>query len=80
MGWISYAKPGSEFGPCLEDCTHVDCEATRQQTKEQCTGCGEAVGYDRPFFNVVIGDPPRSAVTHLRCWYGPKDKGSKQTT
>jgi len=48
-GMIS--KPGSEYGPCLdEDCGHTDCAASRKIAATACALCDEPIGYERLFF------------------------------
>jgi hypothetical protein len=49
MAWISLAKPGTEFGPCAEPCTHKDCALSRTAAEAVCPGCKEAIGYERAF-------------------------------
>jgi len=39
------AKPGFEFGPCLERCEHVCCQKTRSMADQQCRYCGQKIGF-----------------------------------
>ena len=44
------SKPGSQYGPCLdEDCGHTDCAASRAMAAVECTSCGKPIGYDDLF-------------------------------
>jgi hypothetical protein len=43
-------KPGSKYGPCKTACQHTDCAATRAMADRNCTGCGDKIGYERPFY------------------------------
>ena len=49
MAYGLLPEPGTDLGPCLPDCAHVDCKQTREQAESVCRHCGEAIGYDRPF-------------------------------
>ncbi len=45
------SKPGDQYGPCLdESCEHTDCAASRKQAATRCNICGEAIGYERLFY------------------------------
>lgn len=41
--------PGSSTGPC-KHCDHVDCASLRAMADEECTRCGELIGYNREFY------------------------------
>lgn len=60
-GYIS--KPGSEFGPCLNECHHVDCMHTRVMSAAICHYCKEEIGYDVAFYNIQ-GKQMVHAVCH----------------
>jgi hypothetical protein len=57
------AKPGTEFGPCADDCTHTDCAQTRALADAMCQLCGEPIGYERRFYLVH----PAPDVAHATC-------------
>jgi hypothetical protein len=42
--------PGTEFGPCIDNCEHIDCKQTRTMAETICHYCGKAIGYDRGFY------------------------------
>ena len=44
------AKPGFEFGPCLERCEHVSCQKTRSMADQQCRYCGQKIGFGKRFY------------------------------
>lgn len=43
-------KPGTQYGPCLVACQHLDCKATREMADTRCFYCGEAIGYEQSFY------------------------------
>lgn len=47
-GFLS--PPGTEFGPCIDDCQHTDCAESRKIAASVCPICGEEIGYNRRFF------------------------------
>jgi hypothetical protein len=49
MGWLILPKPGTELGPCVEECKHTDCAATRKEATAPCSFCGDPIGYDVKF-------------------------------
>jgi len=57
------SPPGTESGPCEEECIHKDCASTRFLASRLCAECGEPIGYDTRFFQ----DENWSVLTHLRC-------------
>ncbi len=64
----SLAKPGTEYGPCLDECSHTDCAATRRHAAAECVHCGVAIGYDFRFFNVTPdSEPSWSKLAHMHC-------------
>ena len=44
------AKPGSENGPCIEECKHLDCEDARSMADTLCLICKHPIGYETRFF------------------------------
>lgn len=58
-------KPGTEFGPCLDEkCGHIDCNSTRKQAKTECDICGKPIGYETRMYQNP--DNP-SGVVHADC-------------
>ncbi len=58
------SEPGTEFGPCVESCSHVDCAATRRQAASKCRLCRNAIGYGERYYT----DPDdRTALVHAVC-------------
>jgi hypothetical protein len=43
-------KPGTEFGPCVEDCKHLDCASTRSMSATICKYCKKPIGYAVRFY------------------------------
>lgn len=56
-------RPGTQYGPCVESCLHIDCAATRAQAESACVHCGKPIGYDVEFFDVRTSEK-RDAHTH----------------
>lgn len=65
MAAIHISKPGSEFGPCEGECEHIDCAENRATAAAACRLCGEAIGYERAFYDE--GDGSRPVWTHATC-------------
>lgn len=62
------ASPGTEYGPCENDCDHRDCTATRKMAATVCRICKVQIGYDRRFYSE--GDPVqmvRRGLVHAVC-------------
>ncbi len=47
-GYLS--PPGSEYGACVESCTHKDCAETRRMAAAKCMLCHEPIGYVYGFY------------------------------
>lgn len=58
-------KPGSQHGPCVEPCKHTDCALTRQMAATPCGICGDAITYDRPFYDERDG--AARGLVHAMC-------------
>ena len=54
--------PGTEYGPCVGDCSHRDCAKTRKDAASVCPLCEEPIGYETPYYV----DDDKSLV-HARC-------------
>ena len=51
MAAVELSKPGSPFGPCIdEQCPHFACKEDRALASMKCTKCGKRIGYAVPFF------------------------------
>lgn len=62
------SSPGTEYGPCENDCDHRDCAATRTMAATVCRICKVQIGYDRRFYSE--GDPAkmvRRGLVHAVC-------------
>jgi hypothetical protein len=60
--WIIY-KPGSKYGPCSNQCDHVDCNANKEMSEQRCMKCGAPIGYEREFLVESDGN----AIIHNDC-------------
>lgn len=65
-------EPGSEFGPCVDECAHRDCAETRKMAAAECVHCDEPIGYGVRFYHVdtvpVRTHPVGEKVyAHARC-------------
>lgn len=54
-------KPGTELGPCTEDCQHRDCAETRRMAESKCHLCGEPIDYGVRFY------ADADQLSHARC-------------
>lgn len=45
------SKPGTEYGPCIGDCDHRDCSASRKIASANCHWCNKPIGYDTHFYS-----------------------------
>lgn len=52
----TFPAPGTERGPCLEPCEHVDCQATVAMASAECRICTKVIGYETRFY-VENGTP-----------------------
>jgi hypothetical protein len=61
-------KPGTAVGPCIDECTHTDCAATREQADALCKACRKVIGYDVRYYRVDQRDGFNSAgYAHAAC-------------
>jgi hypothetical protein len=63
MAYTVLANPGSQHGPCKDECKHIDCNKTKQLALTLCPLCDEPLGYDRPLTN----DPDTQNLGHFSC-------------
>ena len=68
MAAISLPAPGTEYGPCKDDCEHVDCQLTRKQAGEHCPFCETEIGYETRFYNVSMDENDHKRLAHARCY------------
>ncbi len=71
MAASSLPEPGSELGPCLPSCKHVDCAATRAMAADRCPYCRQPIGYGRRFYEL----PGSSALAHASCHEAAIERG-----
>lgn len=59
-------KPGTKFGPCVGECVHRDCAATRAQASAIRAHCDTAIGYETRFYE-VFRDEREFDLAHASC-------------
>lgn len=70
MAATAQPAPGTEFGPCIdESCGHLDCAESRQLAATPCSVCGDAIGYEKRFFQ----RDNWTVLTHLLCAMNQRD-------
>lgn len=57
--------PGTEFGPCADDCAHRDCAETRAMAATTCWRCEQPIGYDRAFYRMNPGSEAAAGESYL---------------
>lgn len=62
------SAPGTETGPCLDPCGHLDCAMTRAEAAALCTRCETPIGYETRFYaaRVARADGGRD-LSHATC-------------
>lgn len=77
-------RPGTDLGPCDDDCQHRDWAATREQAATECIHCDEPIGYDTPFIIVERVSEPganeRLVLAHRICELEALDAMREATT
>jgi len=76
-------EPGHEYGPCVGECAHVDCAATRRTAESICRCCGEPIGYDRAFYldpETQNGPVDDRRDVHADCLLLEEDSSREQVT
>ncbi len=43
-------RPGSQAGPCSDECGHFDCKLTRADAAAPCRICSKPIGYEGRFY------------------------------
>jgi hypothetical protein len=64
MAAASLSEPGTEYGPCAEQCEHRDCAESRKMAATTCKRCGQSIGYRRAFY-IEYGVP--DGLEHAVC-------------
>ncbi len=63
MATSSLPAPGTQYGPCVETCTHRDCVCSREMASALCTLCTLPIGWETRFF----GGGAESPLYHAAC-------------
>lgn len=58
------SKPGTKYGPCANECGHVDCAHTRKMATSNCTICNQPIGYETRFY---VGQVDKNTYYHALC-------------
>jgi hypothetical protein len=66
MGWAILPKPGTEAGPCKNECKHRDCASSRADADSRCHHCGQPIGYGNPYYQTKAADGSGRLV-HAEC-------------
>lgn len=76
MGYYIYpAHPGTENGPCADDCIHEDCAAMRADAERICRICGTTIGYDNKiYFEAIANDGETKSIVHAICLWEEQEK------
>jgi hypothetical protein len=60
--------PGSEYGPCEQACSHIDCAETRRIAASRCRLCATPIEYERRFYvDTVQGVGEPTYYIHASC-------------
>jgi hypothetical protein len=59
--------PGTTYGPCIADCAHIDCAATRSDAAQVCHLCKTSIGYDRGYYSERTTQTPVRRLVHASC-------------
>lgn len=66
---------GRDVGPCLDPCSHVDCNKTRLDAQMICRFCDNAIGYERRYYK----DPQREGrLVHAQCLEESADEATRR--
>ena len=63
MAALALPAPGTEYGPCADQCARTDCAATRTMADRNCVGCADKIGYEQRFYREDDG-----SYLHMKCW------------
>jgi len=72
MSITTLSAPGSEYGPCLDPCGHIDCQEIRHIAQSKCRTCSLDIGYDREIMMLADG-----TIVHADCLEGVLEKAGK---
>jgi len=75
MGWCVVPKPGTKAGPCVGECKHIDCAATRADAAKICRHCGKPIGYETAYYADGPVDQDFSKLKHAVCTWNAVVKG-----
>lgn len=50
MAAAKIPAPGTQYGPCVDECKHLDCKASREQAAALCGLCKKPIGYETYWF------------------------------
>lgn len=67
MSYVIVGEPGSKYGPCVEECGHLDCRAARIQASCVCQICGEQIGFATKWTRVDYQGVGKWEAVHLLC-------------
>jgi hypothetical protein len=62
------AAPGTEAGPCLQECQHTDCRQTRQWAEALCFYCEAPIGYETGFYSQPASAGGPFPLSHSVCY------------
>lgn len=71
MAYITLPRPGTEHGPCEENCGHRDCKAARKDAAKTCRICKKPIGYETAFFK---DNQTADGLVHASCLMEEIDK------
>jgi hypothetical protein len=86
MAFSRLPSPGTDYGPCAPECSHVDCAETRRQAAQLCPRCLNPIGYENNFMRDSSGRLMHDAcacqeVEHPICQpESPQSKGLRLKT
>lgn len=72
------SKPGSEHGPCVKPCGHIDCKQTREMARSECKYCRAEIGYSRRFF-ILEKHMGEDVLCHEGCAFDEQDQLQRLT-
>lgn len=79
-------NPGSKYGPCRNECTHIDCKGLREIANSTCRLCKAPIGYENAFYLDDEHVPPtpfddsvafKPRYVHALCFEESIEEGSK---
>jgi hypothetical protein len=64
-------KPGTEYGPCADECQHIDCAKSRSDAASKCRICNEPIGYGNEIYF------EKSSLVHATCLWRELDRDTE---